>query len=535
MLSAENLQITIGARSLLRTSSFAIQKGDKIGLVGANGAGKTTLLKTLMEQNESADIEGRIVKTSKVGYLPQDTQVGDVEQNALDRILSAKNLDKISAKLDKLQSEMGSADEKVQAQAMSRYDRVFEEFLGLGGYGATSEATKIALALGLTEDVLERKLRVLSGGQRRRIELARVLFSDAEILLLDEPTNHLDADSINWLRTFLMNCTGGFIMITHDTKLLDEVVNKVYYLDINRAVLDIYSLSWSRYLKQRAVDEQRRKREAAVATKDAKRLLIQGNKMRASATKAVAAQQMLKRAQKLLDSVEVETTKYQVKGLNFPTPTPCSKTPLAATGLAKNYGSNEVFMSVDLVIDKGSKVVILGLNGAGKTTLLKILAGVLKPDLGEVVAGRGLKIGYYAQEHDLLDNSKTVLQNMQLVAPANLNDTEVRSVLGAFMFYGDDVYKSTGVLSGGEKTRLALCQLVVSGANVLLLDEPTNNLDPQSREEILKAIASFEGAIVLVTHDPGATAALNPDRVLLLPDGDEDIWNDSYQELVELN
>jgi ATPase subunit of ABC transporter with duplicated ATPase domains len=324
-------------------------------------------------------------------------------------------------------------------------------------------------------------------------------------------------------------------MITHDTKLLDEVVNKVYYLDINRAVLDLYSLSWTRYLKQRVLDEQRRKREAAVATKDAKRLFAQGNKMRASATKAVAAQQMLKRAQKLLDSVEVEGTQYQVKGLDFPTPSPCSKTPLSASGLTKNYGSNEVFISVDLVIDKGSKVVVLGLNGAGKTTLLKILAGVLQPDLGEVEAGRGLKIGYYAQEHDLLDNSKTVLQNMQAVAPANLNDTEVRSVLGAFMFHGDDVHKPAGVLSGGEKTRLALSQLVVSGANVLLLDEPTNNLDPQSREEILKAIASFEGAIVLVTHDPGATQALNPDRVLLLPDGDEDIWNDSYQELVELN
>ncbi|MDR2083327.1 MAG: ATP-binding cassette domain-containing protein [Candidatus Ancillula trichonymphae] len=535
MLSTENLEIMIGARTLLRSSSFAVQKGDKIGLVGANGAGKTTLLKILMNQNDSADTNGHIIRTSKVGYLPQDTQVGDVEQTALDRILSAVELDKITAKLVKIQQEMGHNDQNVQERAMKQYDLVHEQFLGLGGYNATTEATKITHALGLSEDVLGRKLRVLSGGQRRRVELARVFFSDAEILLLDEPTNHLDADSINWLRSFLVNWSGGFVMITHDTKLLDEVVNKVYHLDINRAVLDLYSLSWSRYLKQRVLDEQRRKKEAAGATKDARRLLAQGNKMRASATKAVAAQQMLKRAQKLFDSIEDEGIKYQVRGLNFPTPAPCSKTPLMATGLTKNYGSNEVFVSVDLVIDKGSKVVVLGLNGAGKTTLLKILAGVLEPDIGQVEAGRGLKIGYYAQEHDLLDNSKTVLQNMQDRAPANLDDTGVRSVLGAFMFYGDDVYKPTGVLSGGEKTRLALAQLVVSGANVLLLDEPTNNLDPQSRDEILKAIQSFEGAIVLVTHDPGATQALNPDRVLLLPDGDEDIWNDSYQELVELN
>ena len=217
----------------------------------------------------------------------------------------------------------------------------------------------------------------------------------------------------------------------------------------------------------------------------------------------------------------------------FPAPAPCGKTPLTAEDLSKSYGSLEVFTAVDLAIDRGSRVVILGLNGAGKTTMLRILAGVDTPDTGKVIAGHGLKLGYYAQEHETLDVNRTVLENMHGAAP-ELTDTQARSVLGSFLFSGDDAHKPAGVLSGGEKTRLALAILVVSSANVLLLDEPTNNLDPASREEVLHAIRSYTGAIVLVTHDEGAVRALDPDRVLLLPDGDEDLWTEEYADLVSL-
>ncbi len=219
--------------------------------------------------------------------------------------------------------------------------------------------------------------------------------------------------------------------------------------------------------------------------------------------------------------------------IKFPAPAPCGKTPLTAAELSKSYGSLEVFTDVDLAIDKGSRVVILGLNGAGKTTMLRILAGVDQADTGRVVPGHGLKIGYYAQEHETLDTGRTVLENMQSAAP-QLTDSETRSVLGSFLFSGDDAHKPASVLSGGEKTRLALASLVVSSANVLLLDEPTNNLDPASREEVLAAIREYAGAIILVTHDEGAVRALEPDRVLLLPDGDEDLWSDDYADLVAL-
>jgi ATPase subunit of ABC transporter with duplicated ATPase domains len=243
---------------------------------------------------------------------------------------------------------------------------------------------------------------------------------------------------------------------------------------------------------------------------------------------------MVKRAEKLLGALDDVRETDRVAKIKFPDPAPCGKTPLMATNLSKSYGSLEIFTAVDLAIDKGSKVVIIGLNGAGKTTMLRMLAGLDKPDTGEIIEGHGLKVGYFAQEHETLDVSKTVLQNMQRSAP-HLADTDARKVLGSFLFTGDDVDKPAGVLSGGEKTRLALASLVVSSANVLLLDEPTNNLDPASRGEILRALSTFTGAVVLVSHDEGAVLALNPERVLILPDGDEDLWNDSYADLISLS
>ena len=452
---------------------------------------------------------------------------------ARERILSARGLDDVVRRLREAEAEMGSDDPNVRDRAMRRYTRADNDLHAGGGYAAESEAAQIAHSLGIEDRVLAQPLHTLSGGQRRRVELARILFSGAETLLLDEPTNHLDADSIVWLRDFLVAHQGGLVIISHDTALLERCVNRVLHLDANRAEIDVYNMGWRAYLQQRETDEKRRKRERMNTENKAKTLTDQANRMRAKASKAQAAQSMLKRAEKMMAGLEGERQADKVARIKFPAPAPCGKTPLTAEELSKSYGSLEVFTDVDLAIDRGSRVVILGLNGAGKTTLLRILAGVDATDTGKVLPGHGLKLGYYAQEHETLDTSRTVLENMQSAAP-QLTDTETRSVLGAFLFSGDDANKSASVLSGGEKTRLALASLVVSSANVLLLDEPTNNLDPASREEVLEAIRTYEGAIILVTHDEGAVRALQPDRVLLLPDGDEDLWNDDYADLVSL-
>ena len=531
MLTVQNVELRFGARLLMSDVSFRVAAGDKIGLVGRNGSGKTTLTRMLAGDGQPAG--GTISSSGTIGYLPQDPRIGDVSITARDRILSARGLDDALRRMRAAEEEMGSSDPEVAALGMKRYARADADFGAGGGYAAESQAATIATSLGLPQRVLDQELSTLSGGQRRRIELARILFSDADTLLLDEPTNHLDADSIVWLRGFLASYRGGLVVISHDVELLEQTVTRVLHLDANRAEVDVYNMGWRQYLTQRETDERRRRRERANTVKKAEQLTDQANRMRAKATKAAAAQSMLKRAEKMMAGLEAERAKDKVARIKFPKPAPCGKTPLTASELSKSYGSLEIFTDVDLAIDRGSRVVVLGLNGAGKTTLLRILSGTDEPDTGTVVPGHGLRIGYYAQEHETLDTSRTVLENMQTAAPS-LTDTEARSVLGSFLFSGDDTAKPAGVLSGGEKTRLALASLIVSSANVLLLDEPTNNLDPASREEVLAAIRTYEGAIVLVTHDEGAVAALEPDRVLLLPDGDEDLWSDTYADLVSL-
>ena len=500
-------------------TDFHVVKGDKIGLVGRNGAGKTTLTRVIT--GDMLPAAGSVRISGKLGYLPQDTHAADPTQTALDRMMSARDIATIISRLRKAEKDMTDPDPDVMTKAMNRYDKAMQDFEKAGGYAAQSEAISMADSLGLPQEVM----------QQRRIELARILFSDADTLILDEPTNHLDADSIEWLRGYLKRFEGGFLVISHSTELLDEVVNKVWHLDAQLGQIDMYSLGWKAYLHQRVVDEERRRREREVAEKKAERLMKQGIRLHAKATKAVAAQNMMRRAERLLAETSEAEKKEKVADIRFPEPAPCGRTPIMAKDISKAFGSNIVFAGINLAIDKGSRVVILGYNGAGKTTTLRILAGEEQPDTGEVVYGHGCKIGYFAQEHDTLDMDATVLENLQHVAP-ELDDTHTRSILGSFLFSGDDVMKPTKVLSGGEKTRLALATLVTSRANVLLLDEPTNNLDPVSRDEILKAIAKYEGAIVLVTHDEGAVEALNPERVLLMPDGDEDLWNDGYLELV---
>lgn len=531
MLQVKDLEVAVGARTLLSPTSFQILPGDKVGLVGRNGAGKTTMTRILAGEGQPSG--GHVTRTGKLGYLPQDPRDGDLETTAQNRILSARGLDQVLARLRRYENEMAEAGGERREKAMEAYSRAEAEHVAAGGYGAESEAARICANLGLPERVLAQPLRQLSGGQRRRVELARILFSGSDTLLLDEPTNHLDADSISWLRTFLQGYPGGVLMISHDTGLLEATVTKVFHLDANRAELDIYSMDWKRYLQQRETDEKRRKKERLNAERKADQLLSQADKMRAKATKAVAAQNMARRAERLLQGIEGERVQDKVAKIAFPTPAPCGKTPLMAEDLSKTYGSLEVFTGVDLAIDRGSQVVILGLNGAGKTTMLRILAGVEKSDTGRVIPGHGLKVGYFAQEHDLLDMDATVLQNMTRAA-ADMNETDCRKILGQFLFTGDDVDKPTRVLSGGEKTRLSLATLVVSAANVLLLDEPTNNLDPVSREQVLDAIRTYQGAVILVTHDEGAVEALEPDRVLLLPDGVEDLWNQEYADLIAL-
>ncbi|MGI8815813.1 MAG: ABC-F family ATP-binding cassette domain-containing protein [Pseudonocardia sp.] len=541
MITATDLELRAGARILVSGATLRVAPGDRIGLVGRNGAGKTTTMRVLA--GEGQPYRGAAVATSAVGYLAQDPREGDLSVSAKDRVLAARGLDQLLREMEKAQSAMAelvAGDDR--DRAVREYGRIEERFSALGGYAAESEAARICAHLGLADRVLGQTLVTLSGGQRRRVELARILYAASDAgaggrsdttLLLDEPTNHLDADSITWLRSFLQRHEGGMVVISHDTELLGDVVNKVWFLDAVRGEIDGYNMSWQRYLDARATDEKRRRRERANAEKKAAALHMQAAKLGAKATKAVAAKNMARRADTLIAGLDEVRRNDKVAKIRFPEPAPCGRTPLTAEGLAKSYGSLEIFAGVDLAVDRGSRVVVLGLNGAGKTTLLRLLAGTEHPDTGEVIPGHGLRLGYYAQEHETLDLDATVWDCVRHAAP-DAPEQRLRTLLGAFLFSGEQLDQIAGTLSGGEKTRLALAGLVSSAANVLLLDEPTNNLDPISREQVLDALRRYQGAVVLVTHDPGAVNALNPERVIVLPDGTEDHWSADYLELVSL-
>ncbi|MFG3227730.1 ABC-F family ATP-binding cassette domain-containing protein [Kitasatospora sp. NPDC048194] len=530
MITTRGVDLRVGARLLLSDVTLHVAPGDRIGLVGRNGAGKTTLLATLAGHLQPA--AGTVTRTGPVGYLPQDSRAADPTVTVTDRILSARGLDTAVRALRAAEQAMARAGSPAEERrAMDAYSRAEARFQSRGGYAAEAEAARVAAGLGLPSGLMDSPVGPLSGGQRRRVELARILFGDQGTLLLDEPTNHLDADSVAWLRGFLAAHQGGLVLISHDLELVEETVNRVFHLDPARAALDIHNTGWRSYLAQRAAAERRRARERANAERKAAALHAQADRMRANVATATTARSMARRADRMLAGLEPVRQAERTARVRLPEPAPCGRTPLGAISLAKAYGGRAVLAGVDLAVDRGSRLVVLGPNGAGKTTLLRMLAGHETPDAGRVVAGPGLRLGYFAQEHDTLDPALSVLGNLAAAAP-DLTDGELRHVLGAFLFRGDDAGKPAGVLSGGEKTRLALATLVHSGANVLLLDEPTNNLDPVSRSEVLAAVGSYPGAIVMVTHDPGAIEALRPDRVLLLPEGDEDLWHDTYLDLV---
>ena len=353
-------------------------------------------------------------------------------------------------------------------------------------------------------------------------------------MILDEPTNHLDADSVVWLREFLKNYKGGLIVISHDVELVDETVNRVFYLDANRKVIDVYNMNWKNYLRQRVADEERRKKERVNVEKKATQLQLQAARFGAKASKAAAAHQMVRARRE--DAVRPRRGAHGRPRREAALPRAGSLRQDAARGgqpVEVLRVARDLHRCRPRDRPRARRSSCSDSTARARRRCCGSSPASTSPTPAQVEPGHGLKIGYYAQEHETIDVKRSVLENMVSAAP-HLTETEARQVLGSFLFTGDDSHKPAGVLSGGEKTRLSLAMIVVSGANVLLLDEPTNNLDPASREEILDALAHYAGAVVLVCHDEGAVEALNPERVLILPDGVEDLWSRDYAELISL-
>ena len=531
MFVVRDLTISNGPTTLVAEASFTVQAGDKIGLVGRNGAGKTTMMRTLSGLRTAET--GTVLRSGNVGYLSQESELPDLERldvTALERILAARDIGALLRKIEDRRVAIEETSGERRDKLIAQHARLIDDFESRGGYAAEADAKQTAASLGIGNDELDQPVATMSGGQRRRTELARILFAETETLLLDEPTNHLDLDAKAWLMAYLAEYSGGLLVVSHDLPLLDESITTV--LALEGGAVEAYRGNYTFYLAERDRRRTQRQRERHHQEARIAQLEYTINRFKGTTQKmAKRAKAMQTRADKLkLQMTDLGPVDRTV-ALRFPQPESSGRTPLNASRLTKSFGDNLVFVDVDVDVDRGERLLIMGLNGAGKTTLLRILAGVTEPDFGTVTLGHKATLGYYAQEHEQIRAGRDVLAHLREVSP--LPDQQLRSILGHFLL-ADKVDQDAGTLSGGEKTKLALAQLVVSRPNVLLLDEPTNNLDPQAKDSLLDALHQYEGTIILVSHDTDFVAELVPDRAIMMPEGTTLFFDESLLDLVAL-
>jgi ATPase subunit of ABC transporter with duplicated ATPase domains len=526
VLQVRDLRVEVGGRFVVDGASFTVRAGDKVGLVGRNGAGKTSLLKVLAGEAPSAG--GAILRQGGLGYLPQEPKLRAKDSaTAVEHILSGRGLDEAVTRLEKLRLRL---EEDPSERNVARFARAEDAYLSDGGYAADPEARRIAAGLGLAADRLDLPVAVLSGGERRRVELSRILFAGSDLLLLDEPTNHLDLDAKSWLMGFLRGYRGALLVVSHDIELLDESITRVLHLD---GEMFEYRGTYTQYQDSRAKDEVRLAKLAARQEAEIKRLRTLADSMRHSTeTRARKAQTLDSRVTRLEREAVTGPTATRRLSLKLPEPPPAGRTVLEVADLTKGYGAAPVFEEVTFDVGRGERLLVLGLNGAGKTSLLRILAGVTESDAGQVTFGHNVSTGYYAQEHEGLVAGRDLRHH--ILSEAEMGETQVRGLLGMFGLSGDMAFQDVATLSGGEKTKLALAALVAGRHNLLLLDEPTNNLDPPSRDAVAAALSSWGGTMIVVSHDASFVESLAPERVLMMPDGTLDYWSDDLLELVAL-
>jgi ATPase subunit of ABC transporter with duplicated ATPase domains len=489
--------------------------------------GKTSLLKVLAGENDAA--AGVILRRGTLGYVPQNPRPrAEASHPALAHILSGRGLDQAAEQLAELHKQL---EHDHSPATIHRYSDAEEKYRLAGGYSSESDARKIATGLGLRPDRVDLPLSVLSGGERRRVELARILFVRADLLLLDEPTNHLDSDAKSWLMDFLRDYRGAVIVVSHDLGLLDKSITRVLHLDAGKLVE--YRGTYSQYQAARKREEARLAKLAVRQESEIKRLSLLAEVMRRqTAKRAKQAHSIFSRVERMKAQKVVAPRRERKVKISFPEPPHSGRLVLHVNGLAKGYGGPLVFNNVSFEVEREERLLVMGLNGAGKTSLLRILAGESEPNAGSLRLGHGVSLGYYAQEHEGIRAGMSVLAHMREQSDAE--ERALRALLGMFGLTGDIARQDAGTLSGGEKTKLALAQLVAGKHNLLLLDEPTNNLDPPSRTGVATALAAWPGTMVIVSHDPEFVDALRPGRVLFMPEGRLDYWDEDFLDVVSM-
>ena len=499
ILNATNISKSFGSNEIIKDANFLVNEHEKVAIVGVNGAGKTTLLKILTGEEHADSGNVILAKDAKLGYLRQINNVDSI-LSIIDELYTViEHILNMEKRMLEMQEQMQHLSGEALEELYSSYTALTHSYELMDGYAAKSKVIGILKGLGFDENDFDRKINTLSGGQKTRVFLAKLLLEEPDIILLDEPTNHLDLRSIEWLESYLLNYKGAVIIVSHDRYFLDKIVSKV--IDIENAEVQMYSGNYSDFsskkqmlldakMKEYLNQQQEIKHQEAVITK-----LKQFNREK-SIKRAESRQKQLEK----IERVEAPKTHIENMRLSLDISKESGKDVLTVHDLSKSFDEKHLFSNINFEIKRGERVAIIGDNGTGKTTLLKIINGLLTPDTGEVIYGSNVSIAYYDQEHQVLHMDKTLFDEISDTYP-EMNNTQIRNILAAFLFTGEDVYKKIGDLSGGERGRVSLVKLMLSKANFLLLDEPTNHLDILSKDVLESALNSFPGTICYVSHD----------------------------------
>ena len=517
--------MSFGTQELFSNVNIYIEEGQKVGVVGLNGAGKTTFFKILMGK-EIPD-SGKIIlkNNARIEWLPQviDDDLTTDDITVFEYLLSARPIDKLNKELSFCYEELaGQCDEVKQKRLFNKITHIQNMLDYWDQYNAENILLKIINGMNINGELLDKKINELSGGQKSKIAFAKLLYSKPEIILLDEPTNHLDKETKDYVIDYLKSYKGSVYIISHDVDLLNRITNKTLFLDKTRKTFELYDGNYDRFLKLYSEYEKALLRQVKIQEQEEEKLREIINKYANSSGKRKRmAQDREKKLEKLLENkIDVSKKEKGVK-MELPIRRESSKMPLRLENVSFSYKNNDknekpLIDNLSFSLNRGERFLIVGKNGVGKSTLLKLIVGKLKPDLGEIIIGDKTDIGYYAQEHELLNYSKNILENFHDV---NIPDYRLRSILANFLFTDDDVFKKIKILSPGERSRVALAKLVLSGSNFLVLDEPTNHLDPQTQRVIASTFKEFKGTMLVVSHSIDFVNNLGIDRILVMPDG----------------
>ncbi len=499
VLACNNISKSFGIDEIIKNASFNIEEREKAAIVGINGAGKTTLLRIIMGEYQADSGEVIIAKDRTIGYLAQHQKLSG-DNTIYDELLSVKkDIIELEQKIRRLELEMHSKEGVELETVMEAYSKSTHQFELQNGYAYKSEVVGVLKGLGFDESDFEKKMNTLSGGQKTRVALGRLLLSKPDIIMLDEPTNHLDMNSIAWLENYLVNYDGSVIIVAHDRYFLDKVVTKV--IEVERGIVSVFSGNYSDYAAKKKQLMDAKLKEYYNQQRD-----IKHQEEVIAKLKSFNREKSIKRAEsreKLLDKIEVidkPITEQETMHFKLEPAKESGNDVLSVEGLSKAFGGNRLFDNVSFEIKKGEKVALIGNNGTGKTTILKIINHIIDADAGKVKLGANVEIGYYDQEHNVLHMDKTAFDEIGDAYP-DMTNTQIRNMLACFLFTGDDVFKKISDLSGGERGRVSLAKLMLSNANFLILDEPTNHLDIMSKEILESALNRYTGTVLYVSHD----------------------------------